>query len=295
MVAGPGDGALALLRLLGDLPGEKRVEEPLAPYTTFRIGGPAWVLFKPATTAALVEALHRVRSQGIPHRLLGGGAKVLFPDEGFPGLVLHTGSLRHIQKRDGTVWVEPGLPIAELVGMGLWELAGVPGTAGGAVVMNAGTRFGSISCHVVGVEALLPSGNTCLFSPAECRFRYRSSLFREEGLAVLNVGLQLPREKRPVGDILAERRRSQPLEFPSAGCVFRNPEEGPSAGWLIDQAGFKGARVGDAQVSPRHANFICNLGRARAREVLELVERVREGVARAFGLGLALELEVVRP
>ncbi len=289
-----GDGPLALLRLLEDLPGERRPNEPLAPYTTFRIGGPAWVLFFPASVEALAEAVRRVRQENIPYRILGGGAKVLFPDRGFPGLILHTRNLRRARETEGGLWVEPGFPIAGLVRRGLWVLAGIPGSAGGAVVMNAGTRHGSIASYVTSVQTLLPEGSLATLSPEECGFSYRSSVFREKRLPVLGVGLRLPEERRPVGAILAERRRNQPLGFPSAGCVFRNPGD-VSAGWLIDRAGLKGTRSGDAQVSEKHANFIVNLGQARASHVLHLVERVQDSVYRTFGLTLTLELEVVRP
>lgn len=288
------DGSFALRWLLEDLPGEFLPEEPLAPYTTFRIGGPAWGLFFPHTVEALVEALRRARAEGIPHRLIGGGAKVLFPDQGFPGLVVHTGRLRRAWETEEGLWVEPGFPMSGLVRRGLWVLAGVPGSAGGAVVMNAGTRYGSISSYVTAVETLLPDGSRAFLSPAECGFSYRHSIFREKRLPVLVVGLRLPEEVRSVEDLLAERRRTQPLDRPSAGCVFRNPA-GVSAGWLIDKAGLKGERIGDAQVSEKHANFIVNMGRARAAHVLALIERVQAGVERTFGITLALELEVVSP
>lgn len=289
-----GDGPLALLRLLEDLPGERRPQEPLAPYTSFRIGGPAWVLFFPPTVEVLAEAVRRARQEKIPCRILGGGAKVLLPDRGFPGLILHTRDLRRAWETGEGLWVEPGLPVPALVRRGLWVLAGIPGTAGGAVVMNAGTRYGSISSYVISVQTLLPHGSLATLSPQECRFSYRSSLFREERLPVLGVELRLPEERRPIGEILAERRRTQPLGLPSAGCVFRNPREA-SAGWLIERAGLKGLRLGDAQVSEKHANFIVNLGQARAGHVLGLVDRIQESVYQTFGLTLTLELEVVRP
>lgn len=294
MAVKPGDGPLSLLRLLEDLPGEFRVEEPLSAHTTFRIGGPCWVLYFPKTVDALREAVRWAQREKIPWRVIGGGAKVLFLDSGFPGLVVHTGLLRRAQEGDGALWVDPGFPIPGLVRRGLWVLAGIPGSAGGAVVMNAGTKYGTIADYVTFVQTLLPDGSLALLSREECGFSYRSSVFRERRLPVLGVGLKLPQEKRSAEEILLERRRTQPLEHPSAGCVFRNPP-GLSAGWLIDKAGLKGARIGDAQVSEKHANFIVNLGRARAAEVLALVDRIQGAVARIFGLSLTLELEVVFP
>lgn len=292
MAVKPGDGALPLLRLLNDLPGRKEVGEPLCDHTTFRIGGPAWVMYWPTTVEALVEAVRRLRKENIPHRLIGGGAKILFSDQGFPGVILHTGCLRRLEEREGTLWVEPGYPLAGLVRRGLWELAGIPGTAGGAVVMNAGTKYGSISNYVVAVQALFPDGKVRLVPREECGFGYRTSLFRVRRLPVLGVELRWPEEARPVEDLLAERRSTQPLGFPSAGCVFRNPPN-LSAGWLIEKAGLKGARVGDAQISEKHANFIVNLGQAQASQVLALIELAQDRVEQLFRVTLELELEVV--
>lgn len=288
----PRDGTLPLLRLLADLPGRKELGEPLCRHTTFRIGGPARVMYWPTTVEALVEAVRRLRKESVPYRIIGGGAKMLFADEGFPGVILHTGCLRRLEEREETLWVEPGHPIAGLVRLGLWELAGIPGTAGGAVVMNAGTKHGSISSYVLAVQALFPDGSVRLVPKEDCGFGYRTSLFRLRRLPVLGVELRRPKEPRPIGDLLAERRRTQPLSLPSAGCVFRNPPN-LSAGWLIDQAGLKGARIGDAQISEKHANFIVNLGQAKASHVLALIEMAQDRVEKMFRVTLELELEVV--
>ncbi len=291
MEARPGDGARALLRILRDLPGKVRPEEPLAPHTTFRIGGRALALYRPPTEEALVEAVVRARSHGFPWLLLGGGSKLLVPDRGFPGLVLSTAALRAWREEDGTLTVGAGTPLSRVARWGGWKLAGIPGTVGGAVAMNAGTRYGSIGEQILSVRALLPDGRVRTFTPEECRFTYRDSLFRRLRLPVLAVALR-PDRGGDLRTLLAERARTQPLDLPSAGCVFRNPP-GQSAGWLIDQSGLKGARVGDAVVSERHANFICNLGRARAQDVLELVAFVQDRVVDRFGVWLSLELEVV--
>lgn len=286
------DGSWALLRVLGDLPGEIRVNEPLAPYTTFRIGGRAWAMFRPYGPEALAEAVVRARAHGFPWLVLGGGSKVLVPDQGFPGLVVLTSGLTGWHEEDDLLRVGAGAALPKVARHGLAKLAGIPGTVGGAVAMNAGTKYGAIADQVVWVRALLPSGRVHTFRPEECGFTYRDSLFRRVRLPVLEVGLR-PVPGPAVEPLLAERRGSQPLNLPSAGCVFRNPTDAPPAGWLIDHAGLKGARIGDAVVSERHANFICNLGRARASDVLALVERIRARVEQLFGVWLTLELEVV--
>jgi UDP-N-acetylmuramate dehydrogenase len=160
--------------------------------------------------------------------------------------------------------------------------------------MNAGTPKGTIGDRVALVSMLCPDGGLRAVPGEEGGFGYRDSLFRRLGIPVLGVALRpgvTPPGSRE--EPLAARRATQPLDLPSAGCVFKNPKDAPPAGWLIDRAGLKGARVGDAVVSPRHANFICNLGHARASEVLALVDRVRHCVVKAFGVWLELELDVV--
>lgn len=292
MEAGAGDGARALLRILRDLPGELRAEEPLALHTTFRIGGRAFALYRPLTEEALAEAVIRARTHGFPWRMLGGGSKLLVPDRGFPGLVLSTTRLRSWREEAGLLRVGAGVSLARVARRGAWKLAGIPGTVGGAVAMNAGTKHGAIAEQVAWVQALLPTGRVHTFSSEECGFTYRDSLFRRLRLPVLAAGLR-PQACQDLAPFLVERARSQPLGLPSAGCVFRNPADGRSAGWLIDQCGLKGARIGDAIVSEQHANFICNLGRARASDVLELVDQVQDRVVSRFGVWLSLELEVV--
>ncbi|HAF69864.1 TPA: UDP-N-acetylenolpyruvoylglucosamine reductase [Candidatus Acetothermia bacterium] len=291
MEVGKGNGQRALLRGLEDLPGTLHPSVPLAPHTTFRIGGPAWVLFQPHDLGALTEAVARADALGVPWRILGGGSNVLFSDRGFPGLVISTGRLASCSREEGLLVAEAGFPLARLVGSGFSFLAGIPGTVGGGVVMNAGTRFGQLGDQVEWVEVLLPDGEVVRWGRQECGFSYRDSRLHRLGLPVLRAALR-PKTGPPPAEVLAHRRATQPLDQPSAGCVFRNPPQAP-AGWLIDRAGLKGARQGDAMVSPRHANFIVNTGRARASDVLTLVDRVRQQVLKRFGVWLQLELDVV--
>ena len=291
MAIGSGNGARALIRGLRRLPGELCPGLPLARLTTFRIGGPAWAVFAPATPEALAEAVVLARTLGVPWKLLGRGSNVLFPDAGFPGLILSTARLNRL-RRQGGLWIaEAGVPLSALAPRGFSALAGIPGTLGGGLAMNAGTRAGELGAQVAWVEVLLPDGEVARFSRAECGFSYRDSRLRRLGLPVLRAGL-LPRDGPPLAEVLAGRA-GQP-SLPSAGCVFRNPQEAP-AGWLIERAGLKGARAGEAMVSHRHANFIVNLGRATARDVLSLVERIRDRVACIFDVWLELELEIVSP
>ncbi|MCD5408397.1 FAD-binding protein [Candidatus Bipolaricaulota bacterium] len=291
MAVGTGNGTRALIRGLRGLPGELYPGLPLARLTTFRIGGPAWAVFAPATPEALVEAVTLARTLGVPWKLLGRGSNVLFPDAGFPGLVLSTTRLNRLRRQGGLLVAEAGVPLSKLAPRWFSALAGIPGTLGGGLAMNAGTRAGELGAQVAWVEVLLPDGEVARLSRSECGFAYRDSRLRRLGLPVLRAGL-VPRAGPPLEEVLV-RRAGQP-SLPSAGCVFRNPREAP-AGWLIERAGLKGAREGGAMVSHRHANFIVNLGRATARDVLSLVDRIRARVACIFDVWLELELEIVSP
>jgi UDP-N-acetylmuramate dehydrogenase len=241
-----------------------------------------------------VEAISRARGEGIPWFVLGGGSNVLFHDRGFPGLVIATKGLLSLQANEEKFFAEAGVPLSALVSKGCSALAGIPGTVGGGLHMNAGTQAGSISRYVLSVEVLGHDGLPRRISVEECDFAYRSSRLQRLHLPVLGAEFTVPKvEATSTEELLWRRQSSQPVGLPSAGCIFRNPPNAPPAGWLIDRAGFKGARLGDALVSPKHANFICNLGRAKASEVLSLIERIREGVRRVFGVLLEPEIEIV--
>jgi len=280
-------------QLLAGLPGECRSGEPLWRHTTMGVGGPAWCFYVPPSREALREAIRRARRAGLPWKVIGRGSNLLFPDTGFPGLVIATTALKGLTVGEGTIEAEAGVSLGTLVPLGLPSLAGIPGTLGGALAMNAGTRAGTIGEAVVWVEALDRSGHALVLDRGECGFTYRDSALRRRGLVVLAAGL-LPRKEGPdPRKLIAHRRSTQPLSLPSAGCVFRNPPDAPPAGWLLDKAGLKGKRVGDAMISRKHANFICNLGRAKAWEVLALMEIAWERVRRLFGVQLEPEVELV--
>ncbi len=282
-----------VLRDLRDLPGEFVADESLRRHTTFRIGGPAAVMYWPNEPEALTEAVRWARGADVPWRVLGGGSNVLFQDRGFPGLVLSTARMRGLEVAEDAIRVQAGHPLAHLVRYGMGALAGIPGTAGGAAVMNAGTRHGCMADHLEWLTALDGRGRVRLLSAADCELSYRDSSLRRLGWPVLSMGLRVESEAVDAQRVLEERKGTQPSGMASAGCVFRNPVDGPAAGWLIDRAGLKGFSVGDAVVSPVHANFICNAGRARASDVLALIERVRCRVQQVFGIWMGLELDII--
>ena len=278
--------------------------EPLGPLTTLGVGGPApWVL-EPRTREELVLAVRELSAAGLPYRMLGNGSNLLVGDAGVPEVVIHTarmGGIWHHGEREHALRVAAGTTLARLVSVcqgqglsGVEPLIGIPGTVGGAVAGNAGSRHGSIGDVLVAVTVVEPDGGTREVPCQPAEFAYRRSPFR--GCVVLDAVLQLvPAPSAAVRDRVAEilgaKRDSQPLTARSAGCMFKNTPEAPS-GRLIEQAGCKGLSVGAARVSERHANFFLNEGGARAADVLELVRRVRARVAERGGGPLQLEVEL---
>ncbi|MFN3485659.1 MAG: UDP-N-acetylmuramate dehydrogenase [Planctomycetota bacterium] len=267
-----------------------RREEPLAPYTTLKVGGPAEYLVEPRDPEELGRVLAAAREWDLPVRILGSGANLLVRDAGVRGAVVR---LTHLARRRG--WhVEAGYSLPRLVkesvaaGLsGLECLAGVPAAVGGAVRMNAGGRHGEIAGAVRAVDVVTFDGAARRLGRREVGFRYRGTAL--EGAVVVAAEFELrpdPEAPRRYREILAAKKATQPLGVPSAGCMFKNPP-GAHAGRLIDECGLKGARVGRARISRKHANFIVNEGGATADDVLRLVDLVRSRVP------VPLELEVL--
>lgn len=267
-----------------------RLGEPLAAYTTMKVGGPADFFVEPRTPGELAATVRAARECDVPLRILGSGANLLIRDDGVRGAVIR---LTHFARRDG-LHVQAGYNFARLVketaaeGLGGLEcLAGIPAQVGGAVRMNAGGRHGETSSAVKYVDVLTADGELRRLSRDEVGFRYRGTALGDA--VVIAAGFEL----RPsdgiwdrYNDVLTQKKNSQPLGVPSAGCMFKNPPGG-HAGRIIDECGLKGTRVGNAHVSERHANFIENDGGATAADILRLVEIIQ---ARA---PVPLELEVL--
>jgi UDP-N-acetylmuramate dehydrogenase len=283
--------------------GECRGDEPLAPRTSIRIGGPADLLVRPADPADLATLLASVRELQVPISVLGGGANTLVADAGVRGVVVRLPSDFGEERADGeTLLLSAGAPIGRLAArghalglVGAEFSAGIPGTLGGATAMNAGTRLGEMKQLLTRVE--LASAEGLGFVPAEAlRLAYRHCEL-PAGSVVTRVELRL----RP-GDVatsraameadVAHRRRTQPLYQPSFGSTFWNPP-GRFAGQLIEAVGLKGHRVGGAMFSEVHANFIVNLGTATARDVLGLVRLAQARVEERFGEQLQTEVKLL--
>jgi UDP-N-acetylmuramate dehydrogenase len=275
---------------------------PLKEYTSFHIGGPAEVLVEPADVEDVVRLVTQAHAEKLPIFVVGG-TNLLIRDKGIRGVVVSLAKLRAINEEPGSVlYAEGGVGMATLIGYsirrsltGLEWAAGIPGTVAGCVVMNAGTRLGEMKDAVKAVRIVASTGALIDCPAREIKFTYRRATL-PTGI-VVGVWLQLKPGVRSdiakiVKDYLHYRRDTQPLTLPSAGCVFKNPPN-DSAGRVVEAAGLKGAHVGDAQVSNKHANFIVNEGNASAKDVLALIKKVRAQVARKTGVKLELELKLV--
>jgi UDP-N-acetylmuramate dehydrogenase len=277
-------------------------DEPLKPHTYMRIGGQADLLVIPENTEELRWVLSFARKQGLRYFIMGNGTNLIFDDRGYRGLVIKTGTcLNQVQVSGESIFAGSGVNLMDLIlasanaGLScLEQLAGIPGTVGGAIWMNAGAFGKEIQDCITDVHYLDREGNE---KAGAVTFDYRESLF-EKGDVIL--GAHFSFEKREKDEILTEieeiqkkRAERQPLEFPSAGSVFKNPPD-RFAGAIIDQLGMKGMRIGDAEISAKHANFIINRGNASCEDVRQLIHDVREHVLREEGIDLELEVEFVK-
>lgn len=289
------------------LPAERiSFDVPMAEMTTFRIGGPVDALVQPDSNDEVKRVVEFLEANDVPWMVLGLGSNLLVRDGGIRGAVLRLG------KSFGTMEIEPGYTVKAGAAMSLSALArqlgnagltgmefavGIPGSVGGALFMNAGAYDGEMAMVVQSVEAYIPDKGFVTYTGDELCFGYRHSCFHTGKRLALSVQLQLqPGDKetirRKVADFTERRRLKQPLEMPSAGSVFKRPP-GNFAGTLIEAAGLKGLKVGGAQVSPKHANFIVNTGGATAEDVLRLIEEVRRRVHDYSGIWLEPEVRVV--
>ena len=289
-----------------------QVDAPLAPWTTFKVGGPADVLLETRTADEMVHALRIATEHKSPVRVLGGGSNVLVPDEGVRGLVLRPkgGEVNlvgtNLVKADAAVTINGLVRWTINRGLaGLESWAGTPGTVGGAVYGNAHWKQVNIGDLVESVRLVRTDGTLLQATADRMEFGYDDSRLKRTGEVVLwaafrvTAGAEPERLRATARESLAFRKRTQPLESPSAGCIFMNPDPArdrvpadipPSAGALVDRAGMKGATVGGAQVSTSHANFIINTGNATAGDIATLIERCKTAVKDRFGVTLREEI-----
>lgn len=283
--------------------GRVKRDVPLSPLTWFKLGGRARHMFMPGDEKQLARMIRRAREEEMPSRLLGGGANILVRDDGVNGLVIRLSepAFRQIRHDGDVVTAMGGADLMKLSmhcsrrGLsGLEFLAGIPGTVGGAIRMNAGGKFGQMSDVVRSVRVMTADGNIETRATDEIGFKYRTS--KIGACVVLSAELALhaddPQEVMArFHEIWNYKKATQPLAENSAGCIFKNPQ-GASAGKLIDEAGLKGESVGAASVSVNHANFIVTREGATAAHVLDLVDRIKARVMAEFGVELELEIDV---
>ena len=286
--------------------------EPLANHCTYRIGGPARVLFLAANEREIIAGIEIAKENRFKTMILGGGSNILFSDRGFDGLVLKLANnfIKIAEEKEdrAVVLAGAGTPLAALVKFALdnslagmeWA-AGIPGTAGGAIRGNAGAFGREIGASVLRVRALEISGKSvvpAIVGKEDCAFGYRESVFKRNKNLVITAA-KFVLEKGNANEIAdkikecAEKKRiSQPLDFPSAGSVFKNPE-GFFAAKIIEDCGLKGRSAGGAQISEKHANFIVNRGNARADDVLALIAQIKAAAKEKFAVDLKEEIEIV--
>lgn len=278
----------------------------MARYTTFHIGGPADVLVNIASPSEIPLALRAAKLAEVPVTLIGNGSNTLVRDGGIRGLVIRIdGAMACLRREGDMVYAQSGALLRSVANFamnegltGMEEVAGIPGTVGGGVIMNAGAYGGEMSQIVTRVDAIAQSdGKPVSFEGDALGFGYRRSAMMHAGVIVTEVAMQLrpgdPAQIKALMDELAKaRREKQPLEYPSAGSTFKRPE-GYFAAKLIDECGLRGLSVGDAQVSEKHAGFVINRGSARASDVLELMDQVKLRVYEATGVILEPEIRII--
>jgi len=278
--------------------------EPMSKHTSYGIGGPALAYIIPKDKNDLTAILNHANNYKIPVYFIGSGSNLLVSDDGIEGIVLSPQkSLKKLEINDNFIIAESGVMLGKLVKesikrnlTGLESLVGVPGTLGGALIMNAGAFGGEISNYLVSVDVITSKGKLISYNSNEINFSYRLSSFKpDEFILVAKFELTyedpiIINDKRKKAS--SGRKTNQPLRFRSAGSVFKNPK-GYAAGYLIEQVGLKGTRIGDAEISNHHANFFINHGNASAANIKKLIELAREKVFQEFHIELELEIKMM--
>lgn len=286
--------------------GELKVDEPLARYTYYQIGGPARVLVTPKSREELDWIWKGVRETGARYFLMGAGSNLLISDAGFDGVVIRLGKLNlelavegNRLIAGGSVMISMLLRRASQEGWGGLEfLTGIPGSIGGAVRMNAGTHLGETQSRLKKVETLILEKNveSRSYDSPDLRFQYRKNLFLPENAVVWSTQWEFEpgdpvQVKKQIDETLLRRKQTQPIDYPSCGSVFKNPKESGLSAWqVLDKLGLRGHRIGGAQISEKHSNFIVNHGGARAQDVMALIELAKTRARQDLGIELCEEV-----
>ena len=282
-------------------------DEPMVKHTSFKIGGPADVFIKVDNIEELKETLDLSKQNQIPLTIIGNGSNLLVTDKGIRGITAKL-NLKDIEIKNENnkqiIKVDAGVPVGLLAQKllkeeiaGFEELSGIPGTIGGAVIMNAGAHGKELKDILKKVTAMDYNGNIHEFANEECQFSYRNSRFQKEKYIILQATLELEKGnsteiKEKMDEYMQFRKEKQPIEYPNAGSTFKRGEDFVTAK-LIDEAGLKGYKIGGAQVSKKHAGFIVNVDNATAKDVIELTDYIKEKIEEKFGKKINLEIQII--
>lgn len=277
-------------------------EEPMSRHTTFRIGGEAACFIRISSEEQLRKLIPYFENVGVEYFVLGKGSNLLVGDKGYPGVILQiSDACQQIEAEENRLQVQAGAALSKVAlfamerGLeGLEFAAGIPGTVGGGVVMNAGAYGGEMKQVVESVRVLSSEGEILTLDNDTMEFGYRTSIIRNRNFTVLSVTFRLREGNREeirarIEDFQKRRMEKQPLNYSSAGSTFKRPE-GYFAGKLIMDAGLRGFQIGDARVSDKHCGFVVNVGKATARDVTDVIEEVQERVRERFGVSLEREV-----
>ncbi len=284
---------------------EVYINEPMKNHTSFRTGGPADVYVKADRAESIIKAIEMLKKENVEYTIIGNGSNLLVSDRGICGAVIEIGSMmNNISVEGEKIYAEAGALLSSLAAAaaencltGLEFASGIPGSVGGAVVMNAGAYDGEIKDAIDYADVIDNEGNILRLTKDELGLSYRHSVIDEKKMIVIGAGFRLKEGdgraiKEKMADFAARRREKQPLNYPSAGSTFKRPE-GHFAGKLIEDAGLKGKTIGGAQVSQKHAGFIINTGDATTEDILELMDCCVETVYNKFGVRLEPEVRFI--
>ena len=296
-----------IIEKFNDLLGEEKVkvDEPMKRHTTFRIGGPADYFLLPSSEEELSGILKICKNEELPYFILGNGSNLLVSDEGYRGVIIQLyRNYGDITVKGNEIHATAGALLSQIAAAaknasltGFEFAGGIPGTLGGAVVMNAGAYGGEMKDVLLNSEYVSTDGTSGEFDNEAMELSYRHSAYENSNLVITAASVRLaPADRNEIkstmNDILARRKEKQPLEYPSAGSTFKRPE-GNFAGALIEQCGLKGVSVGGAQVSEKHAGFIINRGGATAADILSLIKHVQARVKAQTGVSLETEIRLI--
>lgn len=280
-------------------------DEPMREHTSFRIGGPADIMVLPEGTQQVIDTISICKDNGCPYYIMGNGTNLLVRDKGYRGVIVKTSTNMNKYRIEGKrVYGQSGVllstlsKIIALEGLEGFEYAsGIPGTLGGAVTMNAGAYGGEIKDSIEWARVLDSDGQIIIYTKAQLELGYRTSVVQRKDLIVLDCELKFENGNREaiwgkIDEYTRRRKLKQPLSVPSAGSTFKRPE-GYYAGKLIEDAGLRGAKIGDAQVSSLHCGFIVNVGNATAEDIIALIDYIKEQVMEKFNVALQPEVKVI--